>query len=197
MRTFCALFVITLSLCSGIHGINVEGEIIRNEIFSAKDWNISTEDVTISSINGEEASFYSDKSITVLEIFSRDFHYLPKGLEKFFPNIKLLSIINTELESVKSDDLKPFVHLTMVNLNGNKITTLDSNVFEFNPEITILKIVFNDKLKHIGADILTPLKKLQDADFSRNGCVDNFVSNNGLPKPNFSPLVNDFKANCA
>lgn len=188
-----------LSLCSGIYGINVEGEIIHGEEsvkFVAKHWNIATEDVTITSINGEDASHYGDKKITYLDINDQTVHYLPKGIENFFPLLEKLSIVGAELESVKSDNLKPFVHLKTVNLKNNKITTLDSNVFESNPEITTLWISHN-KLKHIGADILTPLKKLTYADFSSNDCVDKLIDEEGSDKTDFSALVNDFKTKCA
>ncbi|XP_037046956.1 leucine-rich repeat and transmembrane domain-containing protein 1-like [Bradysia coprophila] len=198
MRTFCVLFVTILSLCIGIQGINVEGEIVQGENvkFVAKHWDITTEDVTITSINGKEASFYGDKKVTYLDILDQTVHYLPKGIENFFPLLEKLSIVGSELNSVKSDNLKPFVHLQTVNLKNNKITTLDSNVFEFNPEITTLWMSRNN-LKHIGADILTPLKKLTYADFSANECVDKLIDEEGSETVDFSTLVNEFKTKCA
>lgn len=186
-----------LSLCSGIHGINVDGEIVQGELlkFVAKNWNIATADVTITSINGQEASFYQDKKITYLDIQDQTVQYLPKGIENFFPNLERLSIVNAGLESINSAFLKPFVNLNAVALKNNKITSLDSNLFEFNPEIATLWIS-NNKLTHVGADILTPLKKLSYADFSSNECVDNLIDEEGSETTDFSGLVNDFKAKC-
>lgn len=198
-RTFCVLFVTILSICGGTHGINVEGEIVPGDEgvvkFVAKHWDISTEDVTITSINGEEASYYQDKKVTYLDINEQTVHYLPKGIENFFPLLERLSIVSAELESVKSDNLKPFGHLQTINLKNNKITTLDNNLFEFNPEITTLWFSHN-QLKHIGADILTPLKKLSYADFSSNECVDKLVDEEGSETTDFSALVSDFKTKC-
>lgn len=196
-RTFSVLFVTILSLCSGIQGINVEGEIVEGEFlkFVAKNWDITTEDVTITSINGQEASFYKDKKITYLDVNDQTVKYFPKGIENFFPFLERLSIVGAQLESIKSDNLKPFVHLETVNLKNNNIVTLNSDVFEFNPEITTLWLSRN-KLKHIGADILTPLKKLSYADFSSNECVDKLIDEEGSEKTDFSALVSEFKAKC-
>lgn len=186
-----------LSLCSGIHGINVEGEIVEGEFlkFVAKHWDITTEDVTITSINGEEASYYGDRKVTYVDIHDQTVNYFPKGIHNFFPLVEQLSIVNAELQSVKSDNFKPFTHLKTVNLKNNKITTLDSDLFASNPEVTTLWISHN-KLKHIGADILTPLKKLSYADFSSNECVDKLIDEEGSETSDFSALVSDFKTKC-
>lgn len=187
-----------LSFCSGIHSINVECEIVQNEEFLkyvAKHWTITTPDVMITSINGHDAPYYLDKNITYLDIHDQTVHHLPKGIENFFPHLEQLAVVNAELESINSGFLKPFVNLRVVYLKHNKITSLDSNLFEFNPEITTLAISHN-QLKHIGVDILTPLKKLTYADFSSNGCVDNLIDEEGSETVDFSALVTDFKTKC-
>lgn len=97
--------------------------------------------------------------------------YLPSGVEKFLTQLEVLVIAGTGLKSITSSDLKPFELLKELYLNDNELAMLDSDLFEFNPEITIVNFNTN-QLKQIGHDLLVPLTHLQKIAFNGNDCID-------------------------
>lgn len=155
---------------------------------------VETEGVEITTVNGHDADYFKDKTISLLRIREHTVNYLPTGLEKFFPHLEELTITGVELKSLKQADLKPFTHLKELFVFSNLLETLDNNIFEFNTELVDVNFGTN-KLKHIGADIFAPLKNLKRADFSGNVCVDNFGGEH-LTKPDLTDLLNDIKTKC-
>ena len=93
--------------------------------------------------------------------------YMPKGVEKFLKHLEVLVIAGTGLKQIQSTDLKPFVFLKEVYLNDNQLEVLKGDLFEFNPEITILNFE-NNKIKQIGCGFLEPLIRLEAVKFAGN-----------------------------
>jgi hypothetical protein len=97
-------------------------------------------------------------------------NFMPKGLEKLFPQIERIAIYSSKLKEITKEDLAPFPMLKVLFLYSNDLETLPSNLFEANPEITHVEFL-NNKLKFVGENILSPLKKLIFASFGLNPCI--------------------------
>lgn len=114
-------------------------------------------------INGDVDAFWMDEQN--LESF-------PKGLEKFFPKLKAISLSGNKITSTSKDDLKVFSQLHYISYWDNKLTTLDDGLFSLSPTIQYVELGKN-QIKHIGLNTFKPLKNLQVLDFAvGNNCID-------------------------
>jgi Leucine-rich repeat (LRR) protein len=126
---------------------------------------ITDRNQTITSINGQTRSFYHEKNVKGLYFLDQTINFIPKGLEKLFPQIEAIYVHRSNFKELKKEDLAQFPMLKNLWLNNNDLKTLPANLFEANPEITHMSF-YKNKLKFVGENILSPLKKLIDARFS-------------------------------
>lgn len=95
---------------------------------------------------------------------------IPTGITNHFRNLTILIIAHTGLKTVTKDDLKVFKYLKGVFLDRNELEVLEDDLFVHN--LKVEEINFSENLlKHIGHNILKPLKNLTRADFYRNPCI--------------------------
>jgi Leucine-rich repeat (LRR) protein len=94
----------------------------------------------------------------------------PKGLGLKFKNLKFVRFASCHMELMLKDDLIGFDKLEDLDLIGNKLEYLKSDVFEFTPNLKEI-ILNNNRLEYIGNLILEPLVKLEKISFGGNVCV--------------------------
>lgn len=139
--------------------------------------------------------------VDVLKIHDQLIRYLPNDLNLFFPNLQSLQIWSCGLKSLSQKDISAFTELREISVSRNEIEVLNSDLFEANQNI--LKIDFSrNRLKHVGFNILRPLKGLLFADFYQNDCI-NEGNHNGIEsliknlrrkcKPTVDMMVDDVK----
>lgn len=133
---------------------------------TAKNVDITTSNEEITSINGHT----EPTNIQILWISGQTVAYLPKGIDKFFPNLKGLVVASSNLKSLKQDDLKLLHQLGVVGFNGNDLESLEGDLFEFNPKLKLVNFASN-KLRYVGENLLNNLKDLQVASFESNDCI--------------------------
>lgn len=167
-------------LLSATFAINMDCEIDLNinRCDVSKDFKVTEPGEVVTTINGLGSSYYHSLEIKLLLISAKKMHYLPQGIEKLLPNIKLITISGTKLKSINNTDLRPFTELEILNVQYNDIESLDNELFIYNPNIKRVNINNNEKLQVIGKDILKPLRKLENAYFPRNKCIDTFYDRN-------------------
>ena len=132
----CNLFIV---LTTVVQGFDLKCEVKKGdwtfvgliEFCETQNLNITSTNETITSVNGRTES----TNMQAIVIPSQLVHYLPKGIDKFFPNLKGLSVFNSNLKSVMQDDFKPFTQLKFVGFLRNDLETLDNDLFEFNPKL--------------------------------------------------------------
>lgn len=102
--------------------------------------------------------------------FNKKFSTFPKGLHKYFPDLRHFTMDNCALTSISSADLAPWPKLYYFSVARNNIKTLDGDLFQNSPSLTIIK--FEDNLiETVGINLLSGLPKLRKANFSRNRCI--------------------------
>ena len=136
------------------------------EYCEALNMNITSRNKEITSVNGRTGP----TNLTSLEIEDQIVHYLPKGIDKFFPNLKLLKVASSKLKSVMQEDLKPLTELEFVRFLSNDLETLDGDLFEFNPNLKFVDFDTN-KIKYVGEILFNHLNHLQEVDFRNNPCI--------------------------
>lgn len=96
--------------------------------------------------------------------------YMPSGLDEIFPNIEGIQISSTGLKVISQRDLMPFVKLRSLWLDCNKLAVLESNLFLYNSDLTIVNLKDNN-LRAIGSGIFDPIDDLQRIYLEGNKCI--------------------------
>ena len=148
---------------------------------------ITSMNETITSVNGRT----EPTSLPAFWIQTQTTHYLPKGLGKFFPNLKVIAVRKSSLKSVTQDDLKSFTQLFRADFMDNNLEKLEDDLFEFNPMLQQVRFDGN-KLYYIGGNLLSNLKNLKLSEFMNNPCINvKATTSSGIPA-----LVQKIKLQC-
>ena len=132
----------------------------------AQNVNITSRNQEITSVNGRT----EPTSLEGLWINFQTAHYLPTGIDKFFPNLLGLDVQGSKLKSVTQDDLKPLTQLEYVSFWKNDLESLDGDLFKFNSKLQYVAF-FNNKLNYVGENLLSNLKDLKECVFNFNPCI--------------------------
>ncbi|CAG9811682.1 unnamed protein product [Chironomus riparius] len=127
------------------------------------------DEVQIESITGDHMSGKSDDSDIHFHI-SKQIQYFPRGLEKFYKNLKGIIIWHSQLKEIHQDDLKPYPDLNNLYLSGNGIEIIEDGLFDYNPDIKVI-IFENTKLFHISPTAFNNLANLKTLFFNGNICT--------------------------
>jgi hypothetical protein len=143
---------------------------------------------TITSVNGE--TNFDGSSYKFIIVNSQVVSFIPEGLGEFFPNLESLHIVRSKLKKVEKKDLQPFPKLKELILYSNKIESLPGDLLEGNLELK--QVHFNSNpITHVGHNLVTPLKKLEHASFSKTKCIDESYGPELI-----SSLTTDLRRNC-
>lgn len=150
---------------------------------SVLNLNVESDDETVTSANGNHLDeLHNNNDVTKLNIQNQRCNYLPKGLEKLFPNLEGLRIASSGLKILRQSDISVFLNLRNCDVFNNLLTTLDADLFARNPKLEYLYFGSN-RIEQVGSNILNPLKSLKKVNFDDNACI-RFVAetSNDLPK---------------
>ena len=136
----------------------------------AKNLNITQPKTLITLLKAQpHPAGESNDNVNTFLIFEQICDYFPIGIEKYFKNLEGIAVQKSGLKRITKSDLKPFYKLKSISLYGNELTTLESNLFMYNPKLKLIS-VFNNKLKHVYPNILDGLEHLERVYFSSNPC---------------------------
>ncbi|XP_037051702.1 digestive cysteine proteinase 3-like [Bradysia coprophila] len=125
---------------------------------------------SITSATGQHNNGYDDSSVVALNIYEGTCEVIPSGFSSVFPNVEYFSVWSAKLKSVSSADIQQFSKLREIWLYSNNLEYLESNLFEFNPNVQYINFNSN-KIKYIGGNFFTNLPNLQKANFRDNPCT--------------------------
>jgi hypothetical protein len=124
---------------------------------------------SVSEIAGTHIAGKKNKDVESLQIINGKLYKIPSGIEKFFPNLRLLWLQGSNLSSLSSTDLQ-FPSLIAFRVSNSKLKTVDGNLFENNPNLNYIALDFN-QIKNVGYNLLTGLKYLKEVNFRINPCI--------------------------
>ena len=133
----------------------------------AKNLKITSPDEIVTSINGHT----EPTDICAFLIHFQTVNFIPKGLGNLFLKLEVLMIQSSKLKTIDKYDLKPFPALLHLCIYGNELVVLESDLFEFTPNLKYIDFSRN-KLIFVGENILKPLTKLEQAVFRESKCID-------------------------
>ena len=152
-----------------------------------RNLNIRSKNEWITSVNG----CTEPTTLQALVFNDQTVHYLPKGINKFFTNLTVLTVWRSHTKLVTQDDFMLLTQLEEVQIVGNDLETLDDDLFKFNPKLKSISFTYN-KLLFIGENLLSNLKELHRGFFGSNPCINaNAGSLSEMPA-----LVQELKLKC-
>lgn len=113
----------------------------------------------------------TNDDITQLHIIHQKMEYFPVGFTTYFKNLVAIHAGMNKLKYLEKNDLREFVNVRYLYLYSNILEVLQSDVFEYALALEYVSF-YNNRLVHIGSKILLPLKKLKNAYFNKNICID-------------------------
>jgi len=155
---------------------SILGQVYRCEIQNNFDV-ASPEDVVVNSVNEKHLYNMSNDNVTGLFSASKNLKYIPKKMENFFKNIKLIDLVDNRIKKVQQDDLKPFPKLIYCGFKDNEIETLENGLFDYNLELELVSF-WNNKITQVGPNVFDHLTKLTWLYFDQNPCIDIRVEDN-------------------
>lgn len=124
---------------------------------------------TVTSISGSHHRRMNDSMVEALWIYQKHLNYFPKNLERFFPSLKAISLEENAITKVSNGLLRPHKHLEWLNLLGNRIAKLDSDIFDDLPNLKVVDF-YGNHIKEIGQEIKLP--STGNINFHSNICID-------------------------
>lgn len=125
---------------------------------------------TLTAINGYHHEDDSSRDVVTLKIIEQIVNFLPSGVSQHFPYLTVLRIWSSGLRSFTQEDVRNMKYLTDLSLSGNFLESLDSDLFNYNPRL--IKVDFTrNRIKHVGSNLMRPLRSLSVIDFYHNDCV--------------------------
>lgn len=132
-------------------------------VYQCKATIISRDDEYLSEVTNVTQNHMEGKTnddVEFLWIIEPNLEVFPKGIEKFFPNLKGLNPADHKLKAFKKDDLKVFPKLLWISFYSNEITRLDDDLFSATPKLQYINLKYN-RIKNIGVNTFKSLKNLQ------------------------------------
>lgn len=124
----------------------------------------------VTNIIGTHDKGKTNEHVKKLNIQKQTCEFIPRGFEKFFPNLEGLRVAQSELTSLSQSDLSVFPKLRNCDMFNNFLSLLEENLFAKNPHLEYLYFGDN-RIRGVGYNILKPLSKLKKAIFQGNFCV--------------------------
>lgn len=155
---------------------------------------LSTKEVTAST--GTHQAGKSNADVRALFIYGqKELTYFPRGIEKIYPNLIGLIVINTNITTLNGDELNGFPNLKHFQFTANKnLVRVPGNLFTKNPLLVFMTFASNN-IKHVGEKILDGLTSLRHASFAYNYCAST-IADSTYPSISISALNDFLKKNC-
>lgn len=129
-----------------------------------------TDSEVVTGIKSLPESDYNKEMVKFLRINDQSIYFMPSGFANFFPSVVALSVVNSNLKVIRKRDLGPFNMLVSLMLYGNRLESLDLDVFHENPKLSFIDLSNND-FKYLDWKTFEPLTKLLVLDLSSNHCI--------------------------
>jgi len=138
----------------------------------------SLDQAQIDEITGEHKADHNDDNVEGFDVYQRGhIHYFPRGLGKIFKNLKSIQLYNIGLKTIHQSDLKDFPNLIIILFRLNNVEILEKDLFKFNPKLEVINFEFN-KISHIDTNVFDKLTNLRTLYLGRNTCASIAANNN-------------------
>lgn len=140
-----------------------------------KDAIISDDERILTEVTGIHQINKTDLDVLTLTLYKVNCPFIPKNIDRIFPNLEGLQFQYANTSTIASSDLRPFPQLKVLLFRSNGLRFLDADLFRYNPNIEWIDF-FDNEIKFVGFNLLDGMTKLADVYFSLNTCIDRMVT---------------------
>jgi hypothetical protein len=127
----------------------------------------------ITGFTGTHLSGYSNANVKGI-YFQTNCHHIkavPKNFHEYFPNFIAISMSTCGFTRLEGDELNQYRNLQVFYLTSSELERIPGNLFLFNPSMKLV-MLRNNKIKHVGANLLEPIQgNLIELWFLNNVCI--------------------------
>jgi len=152
----------------------------------------SPEDAIINAVSGTHMSGKTNDDVLTFDAVSKIIDYFPKGLEKFFKNLKAFRILNGRLKQISQSDLKPFINLVYLEIQNTDIEIIEDDLFTNHPNIQVVWLLSN-KIFHVGKNVFNNMNDITWLGFESNPCISMNALNNSTAA---KLIIDSLKTKC-
>ncbi|KAL7013087.1 hypothetical protein ACKWTF_015186 [Chironomus riparius] len=177
---FCLIFLIPDSSATNIEcnynkklDYAILGYIYQCEVIN--NANITdTASAHISRINGTHESPKTNDAVLSVSAGEKIIKKFPRGLHKFFKNLKAIYIYSCNLKEIHQSDLRHFSGLVYFLSSHNGIEVIEKGLFKFNPKLEVVGFR-ESELIHIDPNVFDHLSLLSRFFFTSVPCINQEV----------------------
>lgn len=125
----------------------------------------------VTEISGKHLPGMENKDVKFLSIFHQNCHFIPKNLDRFFPNLEDLTIRKSNVQFLMTGDLDGLNKLKTFDVASNPIEHIGEDFFSGHSSITSISFHFCN-IKKVDFGAFNDLKNLSSIDFEDNECID-------------------------
>jgi len=149
---------------------------------------VSSRDEAVS-ISGTHGSGKNNNDVYGILVLS-NVYYFPRGLEKYSKNFKVI-LMGKYIKEIRQADLKPFTLLRSLSLYGT-IEILEDGLFDYNLDLEFINLGGNE-ISHIDSNVFDKLSKLSYLYLHSNTCISMNAENSLAEVQN---VIRTAKAQC-
>ena len=143
-------------------------------------------------MNGKHEASKTSTDVTAVHAYLRTVNFIP-DFTPVTKNLKGLSFVQCRMIMLRKQDLQPYDKLEYLWLNENYLKHLDGDVFIYNPNIKVVNLQGN-KLTKINSNIFNNLISLEIVILNKNECLKN-VTESQLPVIDWIDKINEYCQN--
>ncbi|KAL7011925.1 hypothetical protein ACKWTF_014518 [Chironomus riparius] len=153
----------------------------------------SPDEAQVYDISGTHLAGHNDDSVGAFyNVAKGQIHYFPRGIAKFLKNLKGIYFRGTGLKEIHQSDLRPYPKLANLYLYISSLEVLEKDLFKFNPNLDYINLKSN-KISHIDSNVFDNLPKLKTLYLESNNCVNMKAEDNPTEVQNIIKIV---KSHC-
>jgi prefoldin subunit 5 len=130
----------------------------------------SNQILTFVNGNHQEDKINSDVLGVTLNLKDKNLDYIPRDLEKIFPNIFAIYVYYGKISKLSGNELSELTNLEWFVIENNPLEFLPGNFFRNNKKLKVALFGAN-KIKYIDRNFFDGLKHLTNVHFGDNICI--------------------------
>lgn len=169
--------------------------IIGNAYQCVVQDNLSTiprEDLVIESAKGTHVASKTNDDVKSLQVYDKGVHFVPRGLERVFKNLRSIYIHLSNIQEVRQADLKPLPELIYFQIRDSELRFIEDGTFDFNPKLECVWFI-NNKIFHFDTNVFKNLNKISWLGLASNLCMNVNVQGN---LADAKSLIDSIKVKC-
>jgi outer membrane murein-binding lipoprotein Lpp len=154
------------------------------------------ESENITAIYGTHQSGKTNDDVLYLELSDiANLKFVPRGIERFFPNLFALNFAYNNITNLRGDELQPLQNLSWIRFGNNRhLEKIPGDLLANKPMMTTV-CFFSNAVKNVSSrfiDSLATLQNVDHIDFRSNDCINQIARNSSQ----LTTLISNLRENC-